>query len=153
MSDRLLKSLEALLEPLLEERGIELVDIEQTRKGRKQWIRLFIDRIEGGISVEQCAKINQEFGRLLDVEELVPGSYILEVSSPGLDRRVRKLKDFKRFQGNRIRVQTLGKVDGQSRFRGQLKSSNESGIELELEDRIVQIPHEMIARANLEYTF
>src|SRR4030042_1202169 len=85
---------EALAEPLLKERVMELVDLEVTRLGRKLLVRLFVDLVEGGITVEDCEELNRALSRLLGVEDFLAESYILEVSSPGLNRRLRKPRDF-----------------------------------------------------------
>ena len=154
LMDALARDIQTLVEPLLMEHGLELVDMETSRQGKKLWLRIFVDHPEGGINVEECAQINRELGTILDVEDLIEESYILEVSSPGVDRRIRKIKDFQRFQGNPIRVLTKEKIKGQKRFRGLLISVDDDGIDLAVqgadEDK-VHIPHELIARANLEH--
>lgn len=145
--------LEALAEPLLDSMAMELVDLEVTRRGRKLYICLFVDYLEGGVTVEACAEANREFGRLLDVEDLVSESYVLEVSSPGLNRRLRKLKDFQRFLDSVIKVETWEKLDGRKRFRGKLLEADETRLVLEQDGAAVAIPFREVQRANLEYDF
>lgn len=144
---------EELAESLLKERAMELVDLEVTRVGRKLLIRLFVDFPEGGITVEDCAEVNQELGHLLEVEDFIPESYILEVSSPGLDRRLRKPRDFQRFLQAKVKVQTSEKIQGRRRFRGVLVAADEQRIVVAVDGEEVSIPLAEIARANLEYDF
>ena len=149
----LMAQLENLVQPLLGERAMELVDLEVSRLGRKLVIRLFIDNLEGGITVEDCAGVNRELGRLLDVEDLIAESYVLEVSSPGLNRRIRKAKDFKKFLQAKVRVETEEKIAGRKKFRGTLLAADEEQVVLRLEHENVSIPLSGIRRANLEYNF
>ena len=149
----LMTQLENLVQPLLGERAMELVDLEVSRLGRKLVIRLFIDNLEGGITVEDCAGVNRELGRLLDVEDLIAESYVLEVSSPGLNRRIRKAKDFKKFLQAKVRVETEEKIAGRKKFRGTLLAADEEQVVLRLEHENVSIPLSGIRRANLEYNF
>ena len=91
------KAVETLLEPCLEKEGIELVDVEYVRE--RDWIlRIFIDK-EGGVDLNDCQHISEEAGALLDEKDLIAGNYLLEVSSPGIDRILKKDKDFRRFAG------------------------------------------------------
>jgi ribosome maturation factor RimP len=149
----LASQLEALAEPLLKERVLELVDLEVTRLGSKLLVRMFVDLPEGGITVEDCAELNREFSRLLDVEDLIPESYILEVSSPGLNRRLKKPKDFQRVVNSKVKVETFAKLDGRRRFRGVLLAADEREITLDCNGESVVIPVVGIQRANLEYDF
>lgn len=145
--------LEGLVEPLLKERVMELVDLEVTRLGRKLLVRLFVDLKEGGITVEDCAELNRELSRLLDVEDFIGESYILEVSSPGLNRRLRKPRDFQRFLQARVKVETGEKIQGRRRFRGVLIAADESQVTLQVDGEFMVLPLAAIARANLEYKF
>src|SRR4030042_544100 len=114
---------------------------------------MFVDHPEGGINVEDCAELNREFSRVLDVEDLIPESYILEVSSPGLNRRLKKPKDFQRFLQSRVKVETFAKIQDRRRFRGVLLEADEREITLECNGAPVKIPLAGIQRANLEYDF
>ena len=149
----LASQLEALAEPLLKERVMELVDLEVTRLGSKLLVRLFVDNLEGGVTVEDCAEFNREFSRLLDVEDLIPESYILEVSSPGLNRRLRKVKDFQKVLRAKVKVETSAKIQGRRKFRGVLLAADERELTLFCNGESVLIPLAGIVRANLEYDF
>jgi ribosome maturation factor RimP len=150
------ESIEKLAEALLGEQGLELVDIELERRGGRLWVRLFIDRkqtIGGGITVDECGDFNLAFSQLLDVEELIPESYTLEVSSPGLDRRIRKLKDFIKYMGRTLRVVLNKPAQGRKKITGRLVEADEQGVTLEVDKERLKISHSSIKRANLEYRF
>ena len=147
------EELERLIEPLLKERGFELVDLEVSRQGKRMLLRFFIDRLEGGITVDELAEVNQELGSLLDLESKINEPYILEVSSPGLDRRLRKLKDFQKYLNHAVVVETVEKISGRRHFKGKLIGADSQGITMVVEGESVFIPHEKIKRANLEYIF
>lgn len=146
-------SIHGLVEPLLRGRGLELVDMELARKGAKLWVRLFVDREQGGITAEELGRVNQDLGRLLDVEEPVAESYLLEVSSPGLNRRIRKVKDFKSRVGERVTMAIKSPVEGKKRIKGTIAKADEDGVTVEIDGEKIAVPHSNIVRANLEYRF
>lgn len=141
-----------IVDPILSNEGMELVDIEYRRESRGWVLRLFIDK-EGGINLENCAHISEELGRTLDVEDFIPNSYVLEVSSPGLDRPLKKEKDFIKYLQHRIKVRTFDPIDQRRNFRGKLLRVFEGQIELEVGNRVIQIPLSNVAKANLEIDF
>jgi ribosome maturation factor RimP len=107
------RKVEDILQPILERRGYVLVDVEFKGAGRRQLLRVFIDRREGGISVNECARVSEELSLILDVEDFISGPYILEVSSPGLDRVLKKDREINWAIGKRVRVVTLeGELKG-----------------------------------------
>ena len=118
------RKVEEVLAPILDRKGYVLVDIEFKGAGRRQILRVFIDRREGGISVYECARVSEELSLVLDVEDFIPGPYILEVSSPGLDRVLKKDREINWAIGKNVRVVTL-----EGEFRGRLIDN--------LEDRII----------------
>lgn len=145
-----------LAEPRLAEQGLELVDLELGWQGGRRWVRMFIDRVnraEGGVTVAECGEFNTMMSRLLDVEELITESWLLEVSSPGLNRRLRKVKDFQARLGEKVTVVVKAAQDGHKKFRGILAAADESGVTVETGSGLVTISHENLARANLEYEF
>ncbi|MGH7898692.1 MAG: ribosome maturation factor RimP, partial [Candidatus Binatia bacterium] len=101
-----------LVEPVLMERGLELVDVEQRAEGRGQVVRLLVDR-EGGVDLDELSRLSRELSDLLDVEEPLPGSYTLEVSSPGINRPLRKTEHFVRYIGKKVRVRSREPGGGQ----------------------------------------
>jgi len=121
-----------LLEPVVEQLGFELADIEVRLGGQDGLLRLYIDK-DGGIDVEDCQSVSRQVSAILDVEDPLPGNYTLEVSSPGLDRTLTKPSHFQRFMGEDIRVKLRFPLEGRRNFRGALKSANEENIEVEVD--------------------
>ena len=112
--------------------GVELVEIELKGGGKARTLRLTIDKPEG-VTHEDCANVSREVSTILDVEDVVPGgSYMLEVSSPGLDRRLLRPQDYKRFTGSRIKVMTREPVNGNRHFEGRLQSFEDGKLLLEI---------------------
>jgi ribosome maturation factor RimP len=124
--------LQKLLVPTIEGLGYELMDLEAKLSGGSGILRVFIDKPDG-IGVEDCEKVSLAVSALLDVEDPVPGHYDLEVSSPGLDRKLTKVEHFQRFEGETIKVQMRFPIDGRRRFRGTLVSSNDENIVVEVD--------------------
>ena len=119
MSQAQREQLVALLEPAVEQLGFELADLEVNLRGGGGVLRLFIDRDEG-ITLEDCEAVSRQVSGLLDVEDPIPGEYNLEVSSPGLDRRLVKESHFERFAGNRVKVKLKQLVNGRRRISAEL---------------------------------
>jgi ribosome maturation factor RimP len=115
-------------------------------------MRVYIDK-DKGISLDDCERVSREIEALLDVEDPIPYSYTLEVSSPGLDRPLRNPEDFKRFSGRRARVTTSSPIKNQTFFIGEIIEAGDNDIVLLLpKNKKVTIPHERISRARLEVT-
>ncbi len=114
-----------LLEPAIAAMGYELADID-VHLGRRGVLRLYIDRA-GGVTVDDCQRVSEQVGALLDVEDPLPGSYTLEVSSPGFDRRLRTQAHFERFVGERVRIELRDAREGRRNFTGRL-TGVESGV-------------------------
>ncbi len=112
--------------------GLELVDVDLRGGGKARTLRIFIDKPEG-VTHEDCSNFSREAGTIFDVEEAVPGgTYTLEVSSPGLDRKLLKASDYERFVGSLVKLSTREPVAGNRHFEGRLKSFGSGRIELEL---------------------
>ena len=139
-------------ERILESEGMELVDIEYRRERGGRVLRLIIDQ-EGGVTLDDCASISHELDRNLDVEDISPGPYTLEVSSPGLNRPLKKESDFHRFINRVVRVKTSSPVEDRRTFRGRLLACRDGFVEIEVERSVVKIPMDCIVKANLEYEF
>lgn len=139
-----------LIEPIIKDMGIELEDIELTRMAGKALLRIFIDK-KGGVTIDDCEKVSREIEAQLDVEDPMPSSYILEVSSPGLDRLLKRPEDFKRFCGKAVRVITSAPIENQTFFVGEMIEAGDAEILLLLpKDKKVTIPYKNISRARLE---
>src|SRR5262250_1600053 len=112
--------------------GLELVDVEMLGGGKSRMLRITIDKPEG-VTHEDCANLSREVGTILDVEDAVPGgSYLLEVSSPGLDRKLVRPSDYERFIGSRIKLTTHDPIDGNRYFEGRLQSFDDGWVTLDL---------------------
>lgn len=141
-----------LIEPLIEQLGYELVDVEWVSAPRSGVLRIFLDQpaSQGGhIGIEDCEKVSREVSALLDVEDPVPGAYSLEVSSPGFDRVLRKPEHFARFVGTRIWVELKLARDGRRRYTGVLAQQSDAGIELEVDGQPVSIAFNEIGKARV----
>lgn len=114
--------------------GLEVVEIEFRGGGKSRMLRVFIDK-PGGVTHEDCAGFSREFGTILDVEDAVPGgTYVLEVSSPGLDRKLNRAADYERFTGSRVKLMTREPVNGNRHFEGRLESFRHGRLTLNLSD-------------------
>ena len=142
----------AIADPILISEGMELVEVEYRREARGWVLRLTIDK-EGGVTLDDCGRISQAVGRVLDVEDLISAPYVLEVSSPGLTRPLRTEKDFLRQRHRLIKVRTVDPINNRLQFKGRLLRVLNRQIELETEEGIVAIPLSKVAKANLEIEF
>lgn len=127
-----------LVEGIVEGEGYEFVDLELKGAGKHRVLRVFIDR-DGGISHGDCERISEQVGTVLDVEDPIPSAYTLEVSSPGLDRKLVKPRDFVRFEGHRVKVRTKRAVDDRKVFEGQLAGFEDSTIRVDTRRGVVGI--------------
>ena len=127
------KKTEELTLPLLEKHNFELVDVEYVKEGSNWFLRVYIDK-EGGITVDDCEIISRALSDLLDAHDFIPDSYILEVSSPGLGRQLKKERDFQRSLGEEVEVKLYKAVNRQKEFKGFLYAFDEKTITIELED-------------------
>ena len=141
----------ALAEDVAQDEGLELVDVEILTEGPRAAVRVFVDR-EGGVRLRDCESVSRRLGAVLDVEDPVSGPYTLEVSSPGLERRLKKPKDFAACRGRRVKVHLSASVDGSRNFRGILLASDEEGIELERNGTKHRLPYRLMRKANREIT-
>jgi len=140
--------LRKLLEPSIERLGYELSDLEVKLGGRSGVLRIFIDHPQG-IGLDDCEKVSLAVSALLDVEDPLPGQYNLEVSSPGLDRKLTKVEHFQRFAGETVKVQMRFPIAGRKRFRGTLVSSDEENIVVEVDGQSHSLPVATIETARL----
>jgi len=137
-----------LLEPVIEALGYELVELEFHPQGRGGLLRIYLDR-EGGIGVDDCERASRQVSSVLDVEDPIPGTYTLEVSSPGLDRPLRKAEDYARFAGQRAKLELLLPRDGRRRFSGTLRGIEGSEVQIEVDGVIYRLPLADIGKARL----
>ena len=140
--------------------GLEIFDVQFRREAPGMVLRIRIDRpgpaatAEESVSVEDCAKVSRDLSAVLDVEDVVPIAYTLEVSSPGLDRPLRQLDDYRRFSGRRAKLVVRERVDGQGFFKGRLGGVDGTDVVIDADDgRRHRVPVNAITRAHLEVEF
>ena len=124
---------EEILLPIVEKNGFELVDVEYVKEGGSWYLRAYIDK-PGGINVDDCEIVSRELSDILDEKDFIDEAYILEVSSPGLGRPLKKEKDFKRSLGQEVEVRTYRMMDRKKEFTGILKDHDKDTVTIEMED-------------------
>lgn len=150
--EKVIDNVREILDSLLLEEGLELVDIQYRREGRGKVLRIYIDKL-GGVTIGDCTKISRELGTLLDVNDIVTGPYTLEVSSPGLDRTLKKPRDFERFKGKKVKIKTKKEIQERKVFIGRLLDFINGVAQVEVDGHTYFIPHNEIEKANLELDF
>jgi ribosome maturation factor RimP len=144
-----------LIEPIVQEHGLELVDVEFAR-GRPPWrLRVILDNpgMDGRVPVDRCAEVSRELGARLDAAGAVETRYLLEVTTPGFDRVLAREKDFAAACGSEVRLETRRPLDGRRRFRGRLAAFEAGSLRLLVDGNDVAIPLAEVARANCVYEF
>jgi ribosome maturation factor RimP len=150
-SSAVISKIEAIAGRVAEAAGIEIVEIELKGGGQNRFLRIAIDKPEG-VTHEDCEMISHEVGTILDVEDVVPGHYTLEVSSPGVERRLSNIRDFERFKGKKIKAILREPVENSRRWEGTLASCADGLITLETADgKTVQFPFDQVEKANLKF--
>lgn len=142
-----------IAENVAEDKGLELVHVEMVGTERKPTVRIFIDKPDG-VTIEDCSTVSLSVGQILDEEDFIPSAYLLEVSSPGLERGLYNLKDFEKFTGERAKVKTSSDINGQKNFSGRIIAVE--GEEIVFEDKTsgtVRFPYSAVTKANLEVDF
>ena len=159
--ETVLERVRTLVEPILATLGFELVELEYKREGRGWTLRFYLDK-EGGITLDDCADASREIGMLLEVEDVIPSAYNLEVSSPGIDRPLKKATDYERFKGRLVKIKTYERLDPDQRghlrktFVGTLLGLEDGRVRIEQNDKkggVVAFTLEEIALAQLEFEF
>jgi len=147
---QILDRVKELIEPFAAERGILVVDITYAREGGRRMLRVTADK-EGGITMDECARLNNELGELLDRENVIDEEYTLEISSPGLDRKLKSERDFAWAVGKKVRITTYAPVEGRNSFLGTLCGLGDETLVIEEEGVSTEIPRDMVAGAKLDY--
>jgi ribosome maturation factor RimP len=146
--NRLVREIWDLLEPVVVSQGMEILEIEYRRESIGWVLRIFIDS-ENGVSVDHCATISRVAGDVLDVADLIPTSYHLEVSSPGLDRPLRKWEQFQKHVGDIVEIRTVAPLQARRNFKGPLKEASPEQVVVECDGKEYTIPLPLIERARL----
>jgi len=147
-TENIIAAIEEYAGPVLDDLGLELVEVQFRREGHGWVLRIFIDR-EQGVTIDDCARVSREISTWLDVEDLIEHAYHLEVSSPGLERPLKKPADYERFAGRMARIKLKEPRDNRRVFTGILGSIQENEVTLIVDDEPVHIIFEEIARARL----
>lgn len=146
------EKISSLIMPVIERAGMELVGLEYRKEGSGWVLRIFIDMV-GGVTLDDCTEISREVDAILDSEDVIPHQYSLEVSSPGLNRPLKKEADFKRFAGKLAKVKTFEAIGGSRNFKGRIVGCENGVVALNVDGVVQEIPISMMAKANLEYEF
>jgi ribosome maturation factor RimP len=143
-----------IVEPAVEAEGYALVDMEFRREAGGEVLRLFIDKPGGGITLDDCQKVSELLSPLLDVENIVEGRYFLEVSSPGINRRIKKKADFETFAGSKVKIHVRSPVDGRRKITGTIEGVEGGDVVVRDErpgsQKLSKVPLASITRANLQ---
>ncbi|MFB0507294.1 MAG: ribosome maturation factor RimP [Thermodesulfobacteriota bacterium] len=146
------RAVSKIVEPIVASQGMELVAVEYKREARGWVLRIYLDK-KGGVSLDDCVLVSNEVGTVLDVEDLFESPYTLEVSSPGLNRILKKERDFKRFKERSVRIRTHNAIGKRRNFKGRLLGCTKELIQIEVEGQVLHIPLSNVAKANLELEF
>lgn len=152
MSKSVAEEVLQLATPITESRGLELVDVEYNKEGEDWILRVFIDK-EGGVSLADCQEVSRDLEGQLDAVDPIDKSYLLEVSSPGLDRPLKDRADFERFAGRLIDISTYAPVNGTKEFTGKLLGLENENIKIEVDGEELAIPQNKVAKTKLAVEF
>lgn len=143
-------ALEAVIVPVVAGLGCEFVGLEYLSQGKHSTLRIYIDRPDGGVTIDDCTKVSRQVGSVLDVEaDLVRGAYTLEVSSPGVDRKIFTLEQFPQFVGQKVQITVQAPLEGKRNFKGLLKEVKDQELLLDVNGKVVSIDYTNVANANL----
>ncbi|WP_232697073.1 ribosome maturation factor RimP [Brevibacillus daliensis] len=150
---KVVKIVEELLNPIMEETGLELVEIEYKKEGSNWFLRIFIDNETSNIDIDDCGLVSEKLGQKLDELDPIPTAYFLEVSSPGAERPLRKEKDYHKAVGKHVHIITKEPVDGNNVFEGKLTSFEDETLTVAENKKTYTIKLEEIREARLAIVF
>ncbi|MFW5873116.1 MAG: ribosome maturation factor RimP [Bacillota bacterium] len=144
-----------LVEDIIINDELEIVSVEYLKEGSNWVLRVYIEDRDGNLSIEDCTRISRDLSDKLDEEDFIDNSYILEVSSPGVERPLRNEEDYNRFIGKKVFIKTYAPLDGQKEFNGTLKGLINNSVKIISDDseEIIEIPYKSIADARLSVEF
>jgi ribosome maturation factor RimP len=137
-----------LFEPVVTGMGYDLIEIEHIPNPKHGILRLYIDK-DDGVTIDDCSAVSEQISALIDVEEPIRGHFNLEISSPGMDRPLTRLKDFQRFAGALVKLKTIRPLDGQRNFKGRILQANEDVLVIETDTEEISLPMNAIEKARL----
>jgi ribosome maturation factor RimP len=148
-----IEKLTQLCDPVVTGQGYELVELEWKHELGQWVLRVFIDKV-GGVSLDDCASVSRELSAVLDVDDTIPGHYSLEVSSPGLNRPLKKEADFARFVGKKAKIRTSRPIgEARRNFSGTLVAVADGKVKIDVGDQVCEVPVDAVEKANLVYEF
>lgn len=145
----IIEAVRATCEAILSRRGVELLEVTLGHDAGRRVLLVTLDRVAEPVSIEEIAEISEEISRALDVEDRVPGRYVLEVASAGIERPLVRPADYHRFAGREVKVRCFEPIEGRRNFTGLLASAGDESFVLQSEDGAVEIPYVSVARARL----
>lgn len=149
---KIIEKIEKIVTPVVNEMGLSLVDIEYMQDGGYWYVRIYVENLNGEITLEECAAISGKIDE--DVDKLIEQRFFLEVSSPGIERPLKKIEDFIRFKGEKIKISLKHKINDKKSFEGIITECKDNIIFLEIEEEnIVEIPFSEVKKANIIYEF
>lgn len=149
---KIIEKIEKIVTPVVNEMGLSLVDIEYMQDGGYWYVRIYVENLNGEITLEECAAISGKIDE--DVDKLIEQRFFLEVSSPGIERPLKKIEDFIRFKGEKIKVSLKHKINDKKSFEGIITECKDNIIFLEIEEEnIVEISFSEVKKANIIYEF
>lgn len=149
---KIIEKIEKIVTPVVNEMGLSLVDIEYMQDGGYWYVRIYVENLNGEITLEECAAISGKIDE--DVDKLIEQRFFLEVSSPGIERPLKKIENFIRFKGEKIKVSLKHKINDKKSFEGIITECKDNIIFLEIEEEnIVEIPFSEVKKANIIYEF
>jgi ribosome maturation factor RimP len=151
MREAVVAKIEEIADRVARSEGLEVVEVELKGAGKSRFLRISIDKPEG-VTHADCENVSQQVGTILDVEDIIPGSsYTLEVSSPGVERKLLKEKDYERFEGKKAKVTLREPLEGRRTWEGTLAGISEGLIGLAANGRVLRFPFEAVEKANLKF--
>lgn len=146
-----LKNVEDLVGPVLDNLGYELIERELVMESGRWVLRLYIDK-DGGVGISDCERVSHSVEDLIEVEGVIPHAYSLEVSSPGINRPLRRKRDFEKYKGHNIKLRTLEPINGRGNYRGALQGIDGDDIVMTIDGVEFRIPYDALAKARLQQT-
>lgn len=151
-NQQIIEKIEKIVTPVVEEMKLSLVDVEYMQDGGYWYVRIYVENPNGDITLEDCATISGKIDE--DVDKLIEQRFFLEVSSPGIERPLKKIEDFIRFKGEKAKISLKHKLEDNKNFEGIILECKDEIISLEVaEDKIIEIPFSEVRKANLVYEF
>ena len=152
MTGTLIEAIREVTEPIISSEGMELIDIEYQKESRGWHLRFYVDTAEG-VTISHCSRLSQQIGDILEVKDIIPHGYILEVSSPGLNRILKREKDFIASIGELIKIKTFEPINQVKNFQGILLDYKQGNVILNIDNQDVIIPLSLISKAHIKYQF